>query len=33
MTIPGEDFAGALFSAWLGAKPVNAALKRKLLGV
>ncbi len=33
MTIPGKDFADALFSAWLGAKPVNAALKRKLLGM
>ncbi|HLG99638.1 MAG TPA: chalcone isomerase family protein [Bryobacteraceae bacterium] len=33
MTIPGKDFADALFSAWLGAKPVNAGLKRKLLGV
>ncbi len=32
MTIPGKDFADALFSAWLGTKPVNAALKRKLLG-
>jgi hypothetical protein len=32
MTIPGKDFADALFSAWLGPKPVNAALKRKLLG-
>jgi hypothetical protein len=32
MTILGKDFADALFSAWLGPKPVNAALKRKLLG-
>jgi hypothetical protein len=32
MTIPGKDFADALFSAWLGAKPINAALKRRLLG-
>jgi Chalcone isomerase-like len=32
MTIPGKDFADALFSAWLGTKPVNAALKRELLG-
>jgi len=32
MTIPGKDFADALFSAWLGSKPVNAALKRQLLG-
>lgn len=32
MTIQGKDFADALFSAWLGTKPVNATLKRKLLG-
>ena len=32
MTIPGKDFADALFSAWLGLKPVNAGLKRQLLG-
>jgi hypothetical protein len=32
MTIQGKDFADALFSAWLGSKPVNASLKRKLLG-
>jgi hypothetical protein len=32
MTIPGKDFADALFSVWLGAKPTNAPLKRKLLG-
>jgi len=32
MTIQGKDFADALFSAWLGSKPVNAGLKRKLLG-
>lgn len=32
LTIPGEDFADALFSAWLGPEPVNAALKRELLG-
>jgi len=31
MTIPGKDFADALFSAWLGMKPVNATLKRELL--
>lgn len=30
-TIPGKDFADALFSAWLGPKPVNSALKRELL--
>lgn len=33
MTIPGKDFGDALFSAWLGTIPVNAALKRQLLGV
>jgi hypothetical protein len=32
MTIPGKDFADALFSAWLGSEPVDARLKRKLLG-
>lgn len=31
MTIPGKDFADALFSVWLGPKPVNASLERKLL--
>jgi hypothetical protein len=33
LTIPGKDFADALFSVWLGPKPVDAALKRELLGV
>ncbi len=32
MTIPGKDFADALFSVWLGPKPANGAIKRKLLG-
>ncbi len=32
LTIPGKDFAEALFSVWLGPKPVNGALKRQLLG-
>ena len=32
MTIPGKDFSDALFSAWLGPKPISAALKRQLLG-
>jgi len=32
MTIPGKDFADALFAVWLGPKPVEAALKRELLG-
>jgi hypothetical protein len=31
MTIPGKDFADALFAIWLGPKPVEAALKRALL--
>jgi len=33
LTISGKDFADALFSAWIGPKPVNGALKRELLGV
>ena len=33
LTIPGKDFADALFSAWLGPKPFNGTLKRELLGV
>jgi len=32
ITIPGKDFADALFSVWLGPKPVEDALKRALLG-
>ena len=32
MTIPGKDFADALFAVWLGPKPVEAPLKRALLG-
>jgi Chalcone isomerase-like len=32
MTIPGKDFSDALFSTWLGPKPISAALKRRLLG-
>jgi hypothetical protein len=31
MTIPGKDFADALFSVWLGPKPISEALKRQLL--
>ncbi|MGE5489139.1 MAG: chalcone isomerase family protein [bacterium] len=31
MTIQGKDFADALFSAWLGPKPLNSKLKRDLL--
>jgi hypothetical protein len=32
LTIPGKDFADALFSVWLGSNPSSASLKRKLLG-
>jgi hypothetical protein len=32
LTIPGKDFADALFSVWLGSNPVQASLKRALLG-
>jgi len=32
ITIPGKDFADALFSVWLGPKPVEDTLKRALLG-
>jgi hypothetical protein len=32
MTIPGKDFADALFSAWLGSEPSNGALRQQLLG-
>ena len=32
MTIPGKDFAEALFSVWLGPNPVIGELKRQLLG-
>lgn len=31
-TIPGADFARALFSIWLGARPPNKTLKMGLLG-
>jgi len=31
ITIPGKDFADALFSVWLGSKPVGDGLKRELL--
>jgi hypothetical protein len=30
--IEGKDFAGALFAVWLGGDPVDANLKRALLG-
>lgn len=32
MTIPGKDFADALFSVWLGSEPTSLALQRQLLG-
>jgi len=28
----GKDFADALFSVWLGAKPVDEGLKKGMLG-
>ncbi len=31
-TVPGADFAAALFAVWLGAKPVTEGLKQGLLG-
>lgn len=31
-TIPGDDFAQALFAIWLGAQPPNEGLKEGLLG-
>jgi len=30
--IPGDDFASAMLSIWLGAKPAQESLKKKLLG-
>lgn len=32
VTIPGADFAKAYFSIWLGSRPLDEALKRRLLG-
>jgi hypothetical protein len=32
LTIPGKDFSDALLSVWVGPNPVEAALKRSLLG-
>lgn len=32
ITIPGKDFADALFTVWLGPKPLNNELKHELLG-
>jgi hypothetical protein len=31
MRIPGKDFADALFSVWLGPKPLSVTLKRQLM--
>lgn len=31
-TIPGDDFARAFFSIWLGSEPPNAGMKEGLLG-
>jgi hypothetical protein len=31
-TVPGRDFAAAYFSIWFGEKPMDAGLKKKLLG-
>lgn len=33
ITLPGKDFADALFSVWLGEKPVDGSLKKELLGL
>jgi hypothetical protein len=32
VTIPGADFAASYFSIWFGDRPMDAGLKRKLLG-
>lgn len=32
VTVPGKDFADALISAWLGTKPLDHDLKKRLLG-
>jgi hypothetical protein len=31
-TIPGADFARAVFSIWLGERPIDRGFKRALLG-
>ena len=31
-TMPGDEFASALFGIWLGEKPLDETLKKKLLG-
>jgi hypothetical protein len=32
-TVEGADFAAALFSIWLGPKPISESLKKELLGL
>ena len=32
MTIPGKDFADALFSVWLGSKPINGDPQAQVVG-
>ncbi len=32
-SIPGDDFARAVFSIWLGAKPIDETFRDRLLGV
>lgn len=32
VTVPGKDFADAVFSAWLGEHPLDSELKARLLG-
>jgi len=31
--IEGEDFAAAVFSIWLGSKPINKSFKKQILGL
>ena len=31
--IEGEDFAAAVFSIWLGSKPINRSFKKQILGI
>jgi hypothetical protein len=31
--IEGEEFAAAVFSIWLGSKPINKSFKKKILGL
>jgi hypothetical protein len=32
VTVPGKDFADAVFSAWIGKNPLDSDLKERLLG-